>query len=763
MKFRFLTTILVVVAFFAPTMTFGQGFIPTALRSENTVIQSLSKKVEPAGWLYLKDEAQVLSYDLFSIYKTNMGLSADDEMVVTKDETDEYGWQHIRYQQYYKNIKVEGAEYTEHIKDCIVKIAHGKLLENANKSVTPVVSEIQALDIALDHIGATTYSWEDNSPGVNEYEEDEEYDTLPPQGELLLGYITQTGILPENYKLVWRFEVISVDPGAAYEMYIDAQTGGIVRQRSLEYDNGPAVLLYGYGTQTIDTKFHNGLFNDYYFLRAEDNNRNIHTRRGTFAGNNWAQYAEVTDDNDCWGCGTPAPTNIRTTAHWVVSQSWDYFLSTHNRNGMNGSGGKVHVLANSNLDNAGFIDIGTGWIEFGTTLGNGAGAQFAAIDVGGHEYAHGVTRFAAGLGFANQPGALNESFSDIFGFLVERFSGQTDWTVGEDPIPGGLRSLENPGAIPAPPLAPLGLPNVFMGARWFVGGADNGGVHINCGPQNRWFNLLAVGGMEAETGINVQGIGINNAARITYLSLNAFIQNASQYADARQSAIAAAIILFGDCSFEVIQTTNAWAAVGVGNLFAGPCIEIVGPDWICVEPQGLPQTWEADVLAGSNVTWNFPASWNVTLSGQGNKNLTLNSVSPLPTSISTVTISATSSSGGTATLNVLQVHDCELFSPPCPTEDRSNSAISTEFANHQLAKSKITIFPNPANEFISLTVAGMESPFRMSVQDVYGRQVFSAKSGSPDFVLNIEQLQPGIYFLHVSNASFRDVVTLIKK
>jgi Zn-dependent metalloprotease len=704
-----------------------------------------------------------------------MGLSTDDEMVVTKDETDEYGWRHIRYQQYYKHIKVEGAEYTEHIKDCIVKIAHGKLLENTNKSVTPALNETQALEIALDYIGATTYSWEDNSPGVNEYEEEQFYDTLPPQGELLLGYIVQTGILPENYKLVWRFEVISVDPGAAFEIYVDALTGNVVRSRSLEYDNGPAVLLYGYGTQTIDTKFHNGTFDDYYFLRAEDNSRNIHTRKGNFSqhGDKWKKYDEVKDDNDCWGCGTPAPTNIRTTPHWVVSQSWDYFLSTHNRNGMNGSGGKAHVLANSTVANAFFRDIGTGWIEFGAI----GGFELATIDIGGHEFAHGVTRHVSNLGFGGQSGALNESFSDIFGFLIERFSfpGNFDWTVGEDalagapfPFSGLMRSIENPGAIAFPvdfcPDRPTaGLPNVFMGARWYAGACDNGGVHINCGPQNRWFNLLAVGGTEAETGVNVQGIGIGNAAAITYLSLNAFIQNASQYADARQAAIAAAIILFGDCSFEVIQTTNAWAAVGVGNLFAGPCIEIVGPNWICVEPQGLPETWQADVLAGSNVTWNFPASWNVTLSGPGNKNLTLNSVSPFPTSISSVTISATSSSGGTATLNVLQVHDCELFSPPCSTEDRSNSAISPEFANHQLAKSKITLFPNPANEFLSLTVTGMESPFTMSVQDVYGRQVFLAKSGSPDFVLNIEQLQPGIYFLHVSNASFRDVVTFVKK
>ncbi|TAK50576.1 MAG: hypothetical protein EPO28_00045 [Saprospiraceae bacterium] len=117
-----------------------------------------------------------------------MGLSSDDAMDLIKDETDEYGWQHVRYQQYYKNIKVEGAEYTEHIQDCIVKIAHGKLLENANKSVTPTVSESQALQNATTFIGATTYSLQITPVSVND-EEEEVYDSSIPDGELLLGYI----------------------------------------------------------------------------------------------------------------------------------------------------------------------------------------------------------------------------------------------------------------------------------------------------------------------------------------------------------------------------------------------------------------------------------------------------------------------------------------------------------------------------------------------------------------------------------------------
>jgi hypothetical protein len=38
----------------------------------------------------------------------------------------------------------------------------------------------------------------------------------------------------------------------------------------------------------------------------------------------------------------------------------------------------------------------------------------------------------------------------------------------------------------------------------------------------------------------------------------------STYEDAREGAITSAEILFGECSFEHIQTTIAWYAVGVG-------------------------------------------------------------------------------------------------------------------------------------------------------------------------------------------------------
>ena len=74
-------------------------------------------------------------------------------------------------------------------------------------------------------------------------------------------------------------------------------------------------------------------------------------------------------------------------------------------------------------------------------FGDGDGEIFQrftrSLDVIGHELAHGVTESEAGLIYANQSGALNESLSDVFGVLTKQYSlGQTaeqaDWLIGAD-------------------------------------------------------------------------------------------------------------------------------------------------------------------------------------------------------------------------------------------------------------------------------------------------------------------------------------------
>jgi PKD repeat protein len=114
-------------------------------------------------------------------------------------------------------------------------------------------------------------------------------------------------------------------------------------------------------------------------------------------------------------------------------------------------------------------------------------------------------------------------------------------------------------------------PDTYLGTNYYTGTQDNGGVHTNSGVQNFWFYLLSIGGTgtnDIGQAYNVTGLGMIDAARIAFRNNTFYLTPNSDYQDARFYAIQSAIDLFGACSPEVMATTNAWHAVGVGQVFS---------------------------------------------------------------------------------------------------------------------------------------------------------------------------------------------------
>ncbi len=209
-----------------------------------------------------------------------------------------------------------------------------------------------------------------------------------------------------------------------------------------------------------------------------------------------------------------------------------------------------------------------------------------ALDITGHEFTHGIMHHTSNVGSTGESGALNESFSDIFGTLINHnTTGSLNWQTGSEfpwsevglPITF-LRDLQTP-ANSFPP-----SPAIFMGANWAntanpSSNNDFGGVHINCGVQNRWFNLLSMGGFQ--NNVNVQSIGIDKAAGISYHNLTTQLFSGALYQDAANGATAAAEALYGCGSFELEQTRLAWQAVGVNP--PQPQLNLFGQTNICSE------------------------------------------------------------------------------------------------------------------------------------------------------------------------------------
>ena len=187
----------------------------------------------------------------------------------------------------------------------------------------------------------------------------------------------------------------------------------------------------------------------------------------------------------------------------------------------------------------------------------------SAIDIIGHELTHGVTQYEANLVYRNQPGALNESFSDVFGSLVkQRFhmhsAEQADWLIGEGLFTGnveaeGIRSMKAPGTAYDDPLLGRdpqpGHMNDYVDTT-----SDNGGVHINSGIPNKAFYNLAM---------ELGGYAWEKAGRIWYRTLCEALDQSSDFQAAASLSYTVAGDIYGKNSIEQKAVFNAWKAVGI--------------------------------------------------------------------------------------------------------------------------------------------------------------------------------------------------------
>jgi len=219
--------------------------------------------------------------------------------------------------------------------------------------------------------------------------------------------------------------------------------------------------------------------------------------------------------------------------HWATEMTYDYFLEAFDRNSYDDEGGTIISYVdwkeNDEVNNA-------FWTGSFAAYGAGDGVHrrsFGAIDVVSHEISHGLTEHSARLIYQGESGALNESFSDIFGTAIEFYAEgriTNDWLMGEDIYTGqgSIRSMLNPKSHFDP--------NTYLGEYWYntMNSNDNGGVHTNSGVQNYWFYLLSEGGSGAnDDGVSYQvtGIGIDDASAIAYRNLTNYLYSESSTGD----------------------------------------------------------------------------------------------------------------------------------------------------------------------------------------------------------------------------------------
>jgi Zn-dependent metalloprotease len=249
-------------------------------------------------------------------------------------------------------------------------------------------------------------------------------------------------------------------------------------------------------------------------------------------------------------------------AYEGAGATWDLYDDVYGRNSIDDRGmpliSTVHYRVR--FDNA-------FWDGSQMVYGDGDGRIFdrftKAVDVIGHELTHGVTQYEASLAYADQPGALNESFSDVFGSLVkqrtlDQTAAQADWLIGAGlftPSVHGaaLRSMAAPGTAYDDPV--IGKDPQPADMKSYVDTTDdNGGVHINSGIPNRAFYLAAT---------TIGGYAWEKAGRAWYVTLRDRLRPDSDFKAAATLTTAVAAELFGSRSPVASAIRAAWKKVGV--------------------------------------------------------------------------------------------------------------------------------------------------------------------------------------------------------
>jgi bacillolysin len=569
------------------------AFEANAQDANKNVKQKFTDERGKPSLITFNEKSTYKSTDSQTAFVELLGLKNNSNFSKTKSETDKLGISHEKFQLFHQGVKVEFSTYTLHSKSGKLESMSGEFYQLDNVNTRPSLSKEQAFNRALQQIGASKYLWDSPAEAkLNDYQK--------PAGELVLLPLTDednNGKKTEQLRLAYKFDIYATNPVSRGDIYVDAVTGVTLLYNATikhlgEFSNGskPSVdkktgnksMATAFVAANADTRYsgtqsiQTSLSGASYILSDATRGSGVMTynmKKGTSytaavnftdVDNNWtaAEYNNVNKDNGA------------LDAHWGAEKTYDYFSLIHGRNSYNNAGAaiKSYVHYSSAYNNA-------YWNGSVMTYGDGSGTGgfdiLTSIDVAGHEIGHAVCTNTANLAYQKESGAMNEALSDIWGACIEYYAAPNKqrWLIGEDIERRAghlsLRSMSNPKSE--------GQPDTYGGTNWTsqtkcrpTSNNDQCGVHNNSGVLNHWFYILT----EGKTGTNdlgssysITGIGIDKAAKITYRMESVYMTSSSTYANARTYGIQAATDLYGAGSLEVIATTNAFYAVGVGTAY----------------------------------------------------------------------------------------------------------------------------------------------------------------------------------------------------
>lgn len=465
------------------------------------------------------------------------------DFFISSENIDKMGQIHIRMFQKFKGIDIYGSDFYVHLKTDKEQFTGNYHLILNQVDTVAKISENRALEIVnLDLQTKTAISvLSDEQKKMLDYYKPEIKQVLknpenqPDQFKLMY----QISIRP-NFMQEWIYFIDAID-GTIYEGYDNTKYDGPSTANALDL-NGVM--------RSINTYLENG---QYSLINVSEQMFNAIKLDGAIttldAQNTSAsnlKYVAITSSNNTW------INKTAVSAHFNTTLVYRYFKNTFNRNSINGNGGSIFSFINianpdgSSMDNASwngkFISLGNGDKNFKPLAG--------ALDVIAHEMGHGVVSNTSKLEYKYQSGAINETYADIFGSMVDR----ANWFIGEDITKttfsptGRLRDMSNPhnsGVLGNPWWQPMHTSEMYLGAD------DFGGVHTNSGIGNYAYFLYAT------------AITKEKAEQVFYKALTDYLVSTSQFIDFRIAVVQAATDIYGATSNEVVKAKEAFDAVGI--------------------------------------------------------------------------------------------------------------------------------------------------------------------------------------------------------
>lgn len=495
------------------------------------------------------------------------------EFKLREEQTDDLGIQHLKFDLLFDGYPVFGSEYFVHVYPGKPTLAHGNF-KQPDQANTASISSEEAYKKAVDYLntrGIACASPRDNQPS---------FVKLGLQ-QHTLGYLQDPA--DGSWKLVYELEIFP-DLMKRWIVYVDAVGGNIVKAHAAQcmlHVSEPGHVCTAApnpsGSETTTAKdlfdvtrtlnvWREGSF--VYMIDAarpmfkpssfklDDPVGVIWTIDGLNSTVDNPRVDQIRSSSNTW-------SKTAVSAHYNGSIAYEYYLNTHSRNSIDGNGGTIISIINitdqggTGLDNA-------FWNGQAMFYGNGAqafGPLAKGLDVAGHEMSHGVIQNTANLAYEGESGAINESFADVFGAMIDR----NDWKIGEDVVKlssfpsGALRDLSDPHNG--------GQTNDF--SRWqpkhvseqYKGSQDNGGVHINSGIPNYAFFLFVQEIAKSSNEEQAKQIG----EKVYYRTLANYLTRSSQFKDLRLAVEQACIDLHGNNSTVHNAAKKAFDLVGIGS------------------------------------------------------------------------------------------------------------------------------------------------------------------------------------------------------